>query len=205
MCGSCLLHGRRSDADRFRYRIPERINIRQRLMAHSGSYRYFYFRSVLRIRDREGLEENVLFHKLCIHLPSCCDPDPGADGIHPQHVHRILRCDAFWDTEENYDHKCNVPGRQLGFWLVVTVCRKLHRIRTDHRRIPRQDRIRKNRKTVYPGKHICFRRILCSMVRYFRKYGSIPSVHREIRRMGCRTGIRNGFYRIPAAGQPAVR
>ena len=39
---------------------------------------YFYFRSVLRIRDREGLEENVLFHKLCIHLPSCCDPDPGA-------------------------------------------------------------------------------------------------------------------------------
>lgn len=77
------------------YRIPERINIRQRVMAHSGSYRYFYFRSVLRIRDREGLEENVLFHKLCIHLPSCCDPDPGADGIHPQHVHRILRCDAF--------------------------------------------------------------------------------------------------------------
>ena len=47
------------------------------LTAHSGSYRYFYFRSVLRIRDREGLEENVLFHKLCIHLPSCCDPDPG--------------------------------------------------------------------------------------------------------------------------------
>ena len=76
---------------------------------------------------------------------------------------------------------------------------------TDHRRIPRQDRIRKNRKTVYPGKHICFRRILRSMVRYFRKYGSIPSVHRDIRRMGCRTGIRNGFYRIPAAGQPAVR
>ena len=60
-----------------------------------GSYRYFYFRSVLRIRDREGFEENVLFHKLCIHLPSGCDPDPGADGIHPQHVHRILRCDAF--------------------------------------------------------------------------------------------------------------
>ena len=61
MCaGSCLLHGRRSDADRFRYRFPERINIRQRLMAHSGSYRYFYFRSVLRIRDREGVKENVL-------------------------------------------------------------------------------------------------------------------------------------------------